>query len=546
MKRIILLLTLVPVITFSQSKKQKKAQQKINIAIESSLKESEQYLASDKLEGRRTGSPGELLAMQYLIEQYQKIGIEPKGDSSYVQEFNIDEGKVAIGTSLKVNGTLLELDSDYFPLAYSGNSFVKGTVAPALNERGQPWFIDLSDVLEDNANNPHFDMDEFIKESAGNAIKRKVTALLLYNSSKFNDNILFNKRDTSAALGIPVVYITKDAFKKYFPDVTATFSLEINVAVKQKMRKAHNVVGFINNNAANTVILGAHYDHLGYNEDGYGLDTVHSIHYGADDNGSGVAALIELAKLLKQSSPKNNNYLIINFSGEELGLLGSKYWLEHPTAGIIPNYMINMDMVGRYDTAHKLTIGGYGTTPTWGEIVKSQNKQQLIIKLDSTGTGPSDHDAFYRKNMPVLFFFTGSHPDYHKATDTWDKINYTGEREIVQFIYQIIHDADAKGKLTFTKTNDPQMGRSTKFTVSLGFMPDYGYTGTGVRIDGISKGKIAEKIGLQAGDVLLQLGEYKFADVISYMKVLGKFKKGDAAKLRIKRGNDEKEYDVQF
>jgi hypothetical protein len=208
--------------------------------------------------------------------------------------------------------------------------------------------------------------------------------------------------------------------------------------------------------------------------------------------------------------------------------------------------MINMDMIGRYDTARKLTIGGYGTSPVWGEIFQTTTDKNLIVKFDSSGAGPSDHEAFYRKDMPVLFFFTGSHPDYHKSTDDWDKINYDAESEIVQYVYQLIEATDTKGKLAFTKTREQEMGKSSKFSVSLGIMPDYGYTGTGVRADGIVQGKLAERIGLQAGDILLQLGDYKFVDVMSYMKTLGKFKKGDKTKLTIQRKEEKKEFNIEF
>ncbi len=204
-----------------------------------------------------------------------------------------------------------------------------------------------------------------------------------------------------------------------------------------------------------------------------------------------------------------------------------------------------MDMVGRYDTTHKLTIGGYGTSPVWNDVMLN-SKNTLVTKFDSTGSGPSDHASFYRKDIPVLFLFTGSHPDYHKATDDWNKINFEGEKEIVNWVYRVIEAADAKGKLPFNKTTEPQMGRSSGFTVSLGVIPDYGFTGTGMRIDGVSPGKLAEKTGLQAGDILLQLGEYQFVDVMSYMQSLSKFKKGDKTQLRIKRGKEEKTFDIVF
>jgi hypothetical protein len=549
MKKLLLLIVLIPVFTIAQSKRKKaKAKQQENETIVANLKTHIQYLADDKLEGRRTGTRGELLAMQYISKQYEQMGIEPKGAAGYIQEFEIDEGKLVdeSKTFLSINDTKAVLNADFFPLAFSASKAAKGNPAVALNESGLPWFRDVKDALDENQSNPHFDVFDYIKKEADKVADKGASALLLYNSSSLIDNIQYNKKDKSAATRIPVIFITKDGFKKFFPDVSASVNIELNVSFSQSLRKVRNVIGYINNNASNTVILGAHYDHLGYGEDKNALDTAHVVHNGADDNASGTAALIELTRLLKKSSPKNNNYLIINFSGEELGLFGSKYWLEHPTTNITANYMINMDMIGRYDTARKLTIGGYGTSPVWGEIFQTTTDKNLIVKFDSSGAGPSDHEAFYRKDMPVLFFFTGSHPDYHKSTDDWDKINYDAESEIVQYVYQLIEATDTKGKLAFTKTREQEMGKSSKFSVSLGIMPDYGYTGTGVRADGIVQGKLAERIGLQAGDILLQLGDYKFVDVMSYMKTLGKFKKGDKTKLTIQRKEEKKEFNIEF
>lgn len=547
MKKILLLLVLIPVLSWSQSKRKKRiAEEKANAALVTALKNHVQYLADDKLEGRLTGSKGEELAMQYLIQQYQQMGMEAKGSNGYIQEFEIKEGKqIDATTRLVVDDQTLTVRKDYFPLVYSANKTIQGKPALALTEKGQPWFFDLSDVLEDNQNNPHFDVEAAIKQQTKHAAGKGATALFVYNSSSRVDNIQFNKNDTASVLSIPVVYITKDAFKKYFADESASYPIQATVALSEKKRKARNVIAFLNNNAANTVIIGAHYDHLGYGEDKSALDTFHAIHNGADDNASGTAALLELARMLKTKAPANNNYLFIHFSGEELGLLGSKYWLENPTIKITPNYMINMDMVGRYDTSHKLTVGGYGTSPVWGEVWKGMNTP-LIVKFDSTGSGPSDHASFYRANIPVQFFFTGSHPDYHKISDDADKINYDAQKDIVILIYELITRTDAKGKLGFAKTTEPQMGQTRRFTVSLGVIPDYGYSGTGMRIDGVSPGKLAEKLGLQAGDILLQLGEFKFVDVMSYMQALGKFNKGDKTQLRIKRGNEEKVFEVEL
>jgi hypothetical protein len=250
--------------------------------------------------------------------------------------------------------------------------------------------------------------------------------------------------------------------------------------------------------------------------------------------------------MLKNSKLTHHNYLFICFSGEELGLYGSKYFTEHPTTDLSKvDYMINMDMVGRLnDSTHVLTIGGYGTSLSWSTILPSKEKS-FSIKFDSSGVGPSDHTSFYRKNIPVLFFFTGTHKDYHKPGDDVDKINFPGELQIVKYIFKVIEASDRMSKLAFLQTREQPMG-TMRFPVSLGIMPDYAFNGIGVRADGIVDGKIAQKAGIQAGDVIVQLGDYKFSDVVSYMGVLNKFKKGDATKVKVMRGKQELTFDIVF
>jgi hypothetical protein len=510
------------------------------------LKQHIQYLASDELDGRRAGDAGEQKTVDYIISQYQNTGIQAMGDNGFIQNFPIDEGKKFSNNAfIKINNQEAILDSDFFALSNSGMGNFSSKASITLHETNQVWFMDVDDVLEENASNPHFDLNEWIVNTANQIKPKGAVALFLHNSGTVVDNIQFNKYDTAKSLALPIVYFTKQGFNKLFNDELATYNIESNILFEHPKRTAHNVVGFIDNHATHTIILGAHLDHLGFNQDKHGLDLNNLVHNGADDNASGTAALIELAKSLAKKSPKNNNYLIIHFSGEELGLLGSKYWLDHPTYTGHFNYMINMDMVGRYDTARKLTIGGYGTSSKWSEIL-SKTATPLFTHYDSAGTGPSDHASFYRKDMPVLFLFTGSHSDYHKATDDADKINYDAQKDIVRLVQNIIKTTDSYDKLDFLKTREQSMGKSTKFTVSLGVMPDYAFTGTGVRIEGASQGKIGEKIGLKASDVLVQIGEYKLIDVMGYMQALSKFKKGDKTILVIKRNGEEIKFEIQF
>ena len=516
-----------------------------------SLKLHVQYLASDVLEGRRAGSEGEQKAVDYIIAQYESAGLKPMGTQGFIQAFPINEGKKwSDNAFLKINQQSMDFGTDFFTLSTGSNGQFTTKSTLALEEAGQVWFKDVQEVLEEQESNPHFDLQDWIKTTSTEMRQKNAKALFLYNSGSLVDNIQFNKFDTSAALAIPVVYITKEGFKKYFNDALGTFDIEANLILAPQIRTGKNVVAYIDNKAAHTVVLGAHVDHLGYNQDKNALDINNDIRNGADDNASGTAALIELAKALNKASKQGdaynkNNYLIIHFSAEELGLIGSKYWLDNPTIQTNFNYMVNMDMVGRYDATKKMSLGGYGTSSKWSEII-SKTPTSILFTIDSAGTGPSDHASFYRKDMPVLFMFTGSHADYHKATDDWDKINYMGQKDILRFVQNIIQTTNSYGKLDFLKTREAAMGRSTKFTVSLGVMPDYAYTGTGLRIEGASAGKLGEKLGLKAGDILLQMGDYKFIDVMSYMTTLSKFKKGDSTFLIYKRGTEEIKVDIVF
>ncbi|MBK6936132.1 MAG: M20/M25/M40 family metallo-hydrolase [Chitinophagaceae bacterium] len=524
-----------------------------------SLKAHINYLADDKLEGRRTGTAGELLASQYISSKFLSIGLLPKGSSGYVQPFEVNEGKIiGPGTKFSFDGEHLTAGADFFPFPYSANVKMEAMPSIAVQEADMPWFFDLKDVLEENKSNPHFDLKDYIRTNAKKAKDKGASAVILYNTSAADDKLAFDGKDRTEMLSIPVIYLKKEIAGKYLSDPSSTIKIFLSVDVTEKKRTGANVVGYIHNGAANTVILGAHFDHLGYGEDGNSRNTskVPAIHNGADDNASGTAALIELARKLKASKAKNNNYLFIAFSGEELGLYGSKYFTEHPTIDLkTANYMINMDMVGRLnDSTKTLTIGGYGTSPGWPVFSPTEYRMPndnkimptLNIKIDSSGTGPSDHTSFYRKDIPVLFYFTGLHTDYHTPNDDADKINYEGIVKILDNITGVITSLNESPKLVFTKTREAQTTTSARFSVSMGIMPDYTFSGNGVKADGVSEGKPAQKAGLKAGDIIQQLGDYTVSSMESYMQALGKFKKGDKAKVKYKRGNEVLETIVEF
>jgi aminopeptidase YwaD len=543
MKNILFFLLLLSQFSFAQ-----KIKKRDKIIIDS-LQSEIGFLASDRLEGRRTGSPGEKLAYEYLSGEFKKIGLLSKGDSnSFIQSFEIDEGKqILASTHLIINSNDLAIEKDFFPFIFSGDGSTETYASPALLEKNTPWFFDIKETVEKNKSNPHFDLEDAIKAKATEFARKGASAVLVYNTGNGDDDLKFQGTEKIDRLKIPVLFVTKDAAKKYLSDNSSNLEIKLRVALGDKKREGHNVTGYIDNGAANTIIIGAHYDHLGYGEDHNSLWTgAPAIHNGADDNASGTAAVIELARMLKNAKVKDNNYLFICFSGEELGLYGSKYFTEHPTINLSSvNYMINSDMVGRLnDSTHTITIGGFGTSPQWGKILGEKTKA-FDIKFDSSGIGPSDHTSFYLKNNTVYYFFTVTHKDYHKPTDDVDKINFNGELQVIKYIYHVIEETNKTGKLAFSKTREPKMG-GTRFTVSLGIMPDYTFNGKGVRADGIIDGKIAQKVGIQAGDVITKLGDNSFSDLNSYMTVLSKFKKGDATKVTVLRGKDELTFDIIF
>jgi hypothetical protein len=309
-----------------------------------------------------------------------------------------------------------------------------------------------------------------------------------------------------------------------------------------KILNSKNIVGFLDNNSPNTLIIGAHYDHLGFGEDQNSLEAnpKGKIHNGADDNASGVAGVIELARYFSNSKNKSN-YLFLCFSGEELGLIGSKKFVDN--SDFEPskiNAMINMDMIGRLnDSTKKLLVYGVGTSPSFVNTVENANTYFKLV-LDSSGVGPSDHTSFYLKNIPVLHFFTGQHPDYHKPSDDSEKINFVGEQKVLEYIIEIVKKIDVEPKLEFKKTRDSNNDNAPKFKVTLGIMPDYSFEGKGVKVDGVSDNKPAFNAGVKKGDIIIKLGNLEVTDMRSYMQGLAESKKGDTKELVVKRnGKDE-------
>jgi Iap family predicted aminopeptidase len=531
-------------------------------ALKDSLKKHIAILAHDSLEGRETGSAGEAKAYHYLSNQFRKLGLLAAGTRDYLQPFTFT-ARILMGknNAMMLNGKKFSPGKDFYPLAYSANASVKapvikagyGIIAPELNHddyhgkdvKGKIVLLEISSPEGDNPHSkfaPHTDLRTKIDK----AIKQGAAGIIFINTRKDVENPPQTYSRRVAPSEIPVVFATGKALKTLL-DATVV-NADITAELIKEEKTGHNVVALLDKGANNTVVIGAHYDHLGYGHDGSLYRGKPAIHNGADDNASGTAALIELARLLSQPVCRNNNYLFIAFSGEEMGLLGSSYFVKNPTIDTARiNYMLNMDMIGRLKPDTRiLQVLGAGTSPEFKSALEGLMIDSITVKTSESGIGPSDHTSFYLAGIPAVHFFSGTHEDYHKPSDDEDKINYDGQASIIKLILEVISRLDSKGKIPFSKTQDSDSRETPRFKVTLGVVPDYAYEGTGMRLDGVSDGKPAAKAGLKAGDIILAIGEHQVHDMMSYMQALGKFKKGDKAIVKFKRGEEEKESEVEF
>jgi hypothetical protein len=338
---------------------------------------------------------------------------------------------------------------------------------------------------------------------------------------------------------IPVIYMNS-------MDGEAGQTATIDIDILSASEFGHNVVGFIDRGKENTVVIGAHHDHLGLGEISGSLEPKTGfVHNGADDNASGVAAMIQLACSIKKYPKKygNNNYLFIAFSGEEMGLVGSKYFVANPTIDLKSvNYMLNMDMVGmlREDPA-TLVINGVGTSPAFTPLINSMD--ETITGIDTTkttesGIGASDHTAFYLADIPAIHFFTGQHEHYHKSTDDVEHLNLPGEVRVIQYIESFMAGLDEMGRLEFTKTTDEDKTGRMRFKVTLGVIPDYVFAGEGMRVDGVKTGKTADKAGMIKGDIIVNMDGQSIKSIHDYMKVLTELDEGSKCKIVVNRDGE--------
>lgn len=555
------------------------------------------FLADDALEGRYPGTPGSVKAADYIISQWKAAGIEPAGSDGYYQNFEFITGiSLSPGNSLKLDDMVCNPGLDYLPLAYSSPGELAADVVFAgygfaiedslkwndydgLDVEGKWVLIFRGDPEPDN---PH---SEFAPHAA---LRNKI----LVARDRGADGVIFVSPDQApfapdeliplsvthgfTDAGIAALHITRKTAEQLFDgtgyslksiqteidSAMAPHSMILNhtasaaIALAAQSKSVANLVGVIPGGdpalADQYIVLGAHYDHLGYGGKGSGSlspDTV-AIHNGADDNASGVAGILELGeRLIANRGTLHRSVLLVCFNGEEEGLLGSKTFTKNPLVPLDKiAVMINLDMIGRY--SEKLVIGGVGTAPGFeGMLNDLSASSELTVKQSPEGYGPSDHASFYVENVPVLFFFTGTHGDYHKPSDDWDKINVGAETAILDYVYRVAMALDQnEEKPLFTEAGPKQEATASRrgFKVTLGIIPSYGSTVAGLEIDGTKPEGPAGKVGMQKGDIILAMDGKEIKDIYDYMYRLAELKAGQILIVKVKRGDETLELSLQL
>jgi hypothetical protein len=550
------------------------------------LQQHIKYLSSDALLGRLTGSPGDSLAAEYIRGKLLSYGLVPLSGDGF-QRYKVTK-KVVAGkaSSLSVNNVNYALDKDFMPLAFSSNTGLESDVVFAgygfnisadslkwndysgIDVKGK-WVMILRGDPEPENNKSPFISFSADRDKALLAKDMGAAGVLMVSGPVFDSQDTFEPLNLEGySVDIPVIRIKKEvadnilsksnntiaSLEKKLNESKRPYSFSTNVSVKGKAEIVRELAGTRNvmmllpgedpKLKNEFIILGAHFDHLGMGGPGSGsraLDTI-GIHHGADDNASGVAMMLELAeKFARTKGSHPRSIICLSFSGEEEGLLGSKHFVENPCIDLSKvDAMINMDMVGRLNETNNMEIGGVGTATGLKELVYANSDTSVIkLTLSPEGYGPSDHSSFYGKNIPVLFYFTGGHMDYHTPTDTWEKINYKGMVEISALIFKVAEAlANDSSRLEFKEAGPKtEVNRYPgRKGVTLGIMPDFaGVVKNGLRADFVTPGKPAALGGMQKGDIITFINGKQVNNIQDYMFRLSQLKHGQTISVEVLR-----------
>jgi aminopeptidase YwaD len=524
------------------------------------LRQDLEYLASDEMEGREAGTQGELKAAHFIKQRMQEIGLQPVFGSSYFQEFDFSGSWEWDGDNLLTIGSIgFEHGDDFFTLPGSANATVSAAVVDVGNGlHGVAGYNDYAGITDiegkillmeyylspDIESASGLTSREQIEVKLAAAEEKGAAAVLFRNSHSSISDPRVNLRVRSDDLNIPVIFVKGKVVSAL--EANEGELVTLTTSISRPVLQSLNVAGYIDNKAETTVVIGGHYDHLGYGGRSSRSPEERMIHYGADDNASGTAGVLEAALYFSNSTLTNNNYLFIAFGAEEKGLVGSRHFTTSDDYDMKRvNYMFNLDMIGRL-TDNRLTLIGTGSSPTWDSLIDRLAPDHLQIRKSPGGLGGSDHAPFYMREIPVIFFFTGTHADYHRPSDTPDKINYEGSYQILSLMYSMAGELDEMERLAFSKAPVADNQQRRMEGPTFGLMPDHTFDGEGLRVQAVIENRPAQLAGMQDGDVIIRINDKEVREIQTYMDALGTLQRGIKTDVVVRRGEEEVLIQVQL